>query len=400
MNENYSGIKISESGTTRREILKKGLMVLAFSTAPFREISKLQDIPYSPKNIKNVFYKVLNDEMEISQEEYIKENVENGRIGLAKVLQEYTLETLEYKTEEWIRNNFQNSNQRYGLEKALERAKPYIPSLKHIFLQNGIPEEEIFISIIESRFLNQISPRGARGAFQLMRQAVLDHTQNDKEMVSDTYDLRDNPLLGGEIAAKVLKHNLDITKDLDLARAAYNSPFVWHYRREGGRDFEGYLAYLGKRLENRPQDFKFIDETIQFMVGNEGLKRSLKKKYASFFNMPASDELFKIHDLSTPDFEYIVKSGDGLNHISNVYLTQTFGISTNVGIQRTTNWMQNKKGIKKIVHPNQKIKIKSPKNLRDIAYLTGKELGPENSHIKNPNTLLPKNAKIVIPLTS
>ena len=135
MNENYSHTKTLKSGTTRRGFLKKGLVVLASSVVPWRNISKSQYIPYSPGNIKGVFYKVLNDEMEISKEEYIKENVENGRIGLAKVLQEYPLETLEYKTEELIRNNLQDDNQRYGLEKALERAKTYHTNLKHKFLK-------------------------------------------------------------------------------------------------------------------------------------------------------------------------------------------------------------------------------------------------------------------------
>lgn len=326
----------------------------------------------------------------------IRTNVGN-RMGLAKILEEHPLETLEYLTDNWVQDNLKGPGKRLDLEEALKRAQPYLSTLKYIFLQNGLPEEEVFISIIESRFLNKISPKGARGVWQLMPQTVYDH----KGLISKKYgyDVRDNLILSGEIAAKALKHNQEVTGDLNLARAAYNSSMVWDYRRREGRDFKGYLAYLGKRLKRRPQDFKFVDENIKFITGNEGLKRILEKNYPEIFHVAASGDSFKIYEINREPHTDIVRRGDSVWKLSERYLVKEFGTATLHGVRRTANWIQRKTGMGKLIQPNQRIRIRGPRNLKDIEYLTGVNLREENYHIRNPSLDLPyKKAKIVIPI--
>ncbi len=100
----------------------------------------------------------------------------------------------------------------------LERSLIYIPIMKGIFRNNGLPEELAYLPHIESSF-NPLarSKAGAAGMWQFMRSTARRYMK-----VNRIIDQRYDPIISTQAAAELLQYNYEQTGDWGLAITAYN----------------------------------------------------------------------------------------------------------------------------------------------------------------------------------
>lgn len=127
----------------------------------------------------------------------------------------------------------------------------YYPFMQEIFDKYGVPEELIYLTIIESG-LNPIavSPVGATGIWQFMHGTGKAYGLEVNTFVDDRRD----PLKATDAAARHLKDLYNIFNDWGLAISAYNCG-AGNVRkaisRSGGKtDFWGVRPYLPKETQN------------------------------------------------------------------------------------------------------------------------------------------------------
>ncbi len=102
--------------------------------------------------------------------------------------------------------------------KGLERALAYLPFLKEVFREQGLPEELAYLPHIESSFNTAArSHVGASGMWQFMRSTARLYMK-----VNRIIDQRLDPLVSTRAAARLLKYNYKKTGDWALALTAYN----------------------------------------------------------------------------------------------------------------------------------------------------------------------------------
>ena len=130
-------------------------------------------------------------------------------------------------------------------------AQYYYPWMREIFDKYNVPEELVYITIIESA-LNPtaVSPAGATGIWQFMY-----NTGKIYGLQVDTYvDDRRDPYKATDAAARHLRDLYNIFHDWGLAISAYNcgaGNVRKAIQRSGGKtDFWGVSPYLPKETQN------------------------------------------------------------------------------------------------------------------------------------------------------
>jgi membrane-bound lytic murein transglycosylase D len=116
--------------------------------------------------------------------------------------------------------DFFTTKQRRRVEDGLARSGRYLEAYRQIFRAEGIPEELVYLPMIESGFMeNAVSPAKAVGVWQFIEETgKLYDLHHD-----DWSDRRRDPLGSARAAAKLLSHLYDTFGDWDMALAAYNS---------------------------------------------------------------------------------------------------------------------------------------------------------------------------------
>jgi len=101
----------------------------------------------------------------------------------------------------------------------LERSTAYMPALKKIFRDKGLPEELAYLPHIESSFNPTARSKvGAAGMWQFMKPTAKTFSLKTNSIIDERYD----PLAASEAAASLLKTNYSELADWGLALTAYN----------------------------------------------------------------------------------------------------------------------------------------------------------------------------------
>lgn len=100
----------------------------------------------------------------------------------------------------------------------IKRANRWFPRMRKILKEQGVPEDFVYLSVVESGLSNVVSPKGATGFWQFMPATA-------REMglvVSGDIDERYDPIKATKAACKYLKQAYKKFGDWTLVAASYN----------------------------------------------------------------------------------------------------------------------------------------------------------------------------------
>ena len=100
----------------------------------------------------------------------------------------------------------------------IKRANRWFPRMRKILKANGIPEDFVYLAVVESNLSNVVSPKGATGFWQFMK-------TTGKEMgltVNSEVDERYDPIKSTKAACKYLKQAYKKFNNWTLVAASYN----------------------------------------------------------------------------------------------------------------------------------------------------------------------------------
>jgi membrane-bound lytic murein transglycosylase D len=100
----------------------------------------------------------------------------------------------------------------------IKRAHRWLPQLEKILKENGIPDDFKYLAVIESGLLNEVSPRGAVGFWQIIESAGKEFGLEINNEVDERYD----PLKSTTAACKYLRKAHQKFGTWTNAAASYN----------------------------------------------------------------------------------------------------------------------------------------------------------------------------------
>lgn len=101
---------------------------------------------------------------------------------------------------------------------AHKRANRWFPVIEPILARNGVPDDMKYIPLVESGLSNVVSPAGATGFWQFMKETAQGHGLE----VNDEVDQRYDPVKATEAACRYLKEAHDRYGSWAMAAASYN----------------------------------------------------------------------------------------------------------------------------------------------------------------------------------
>ncbi|WP_457639973.1 LysM peptidoglycan-binding domain-containing protein [Persephonella sp.] len=151
----------------------------------------------------------------------------------------------------------------------LSRGKKYIPLIKEIFDRHGIPDELIFLPIIESHFnIKAKSPAGAAGLWQFMPQTARMYGLTINKWIDERYDVEKSTTA----AALYLKDLYGIFEDWSLALASYNTGegvIIRKINKYGGLNFWDIDEYLSRETRNYVPNFLATVAVVRELLEKE-----------------------------------------------------------------------------------------------------------------------------------
>ncbi|MFT6963651.1 MAG: hypothetical protein ACJAWV_003389 [Flammeovirgaceae bacterium] len=163
----------------------------------------------------------------------------------------------------------------------MKRANRWFPRMRKILKEEGIPDDFIYLPVVESALTNVISPAGATGFWQFMR-------GTGKEMgltINGEVDERYDPIKSTRAACKYLKQAYKRFGDWTLVAASYNmgmsglgrriskqkadSYYDLHLNSETARYVFRILAF--KEILSNPDKYKFKIKS-QYLYPEEKVK--------------------------------------------------------------------------------------------------------------------------------
>lgn len=131
----------------------------------------------------------------------------------------------------------------------LKRANRWFPVIEPILKKNGIPDDFKYLALIESGFSNVVSPRGATGFWQIMKDAGEQYGLEINEEIDERYNVEKST----EAACRYLNDAYKKFNDWTLTAASYNM------------GIEGLLRQIEKQKNHSYYDLLLNDETSRYV---------------------------------------------------------------------------------------------------------------------------------------
>jgi membrane-bound lytic murein transglycosylase D len=160
--------------------------------------------------------KVPEEVVSISGEE-LRSELERVRSAEQGASYDYPID-LNDKVLTWV-SQF-SSTKRGFMENALGRASMYLPMIRQVFAEEGVPSDLAYLAVIESGFRNEAKSRAkAVGMWQFIRSTGRIYGLSGNAWVEERRD----PVKATRAAARYLKRLYELTGDWYLAASSYNA---------------------------------------------------------------------------------------------------------------------------------------------------------------------------------
>lgn len=181
---------------------------------------------------------------------------------------------------------------------AIKRANRWFPVIEPILKKNNIPDDFKYMCVAESNLENVISPAGATGFWQFMKEAGVKYGLEINDQVDERYDVEKS----AEAACKYLKDSYNMFGSWISAAASYNM----------GQ--EGITEQRGRQKATNYFNLVLNQETSRFVARIVALKYILRNPANFGFDIKEEDlyqplKYYEVKlDSSVTDFADYAKS--------------------------------------------------------------------------------------------
>ena len=171
-----------------------------------------------------------------------------------------------------------NMNFHSNTLQCIKRISRYFPVIEPILAANGIPDDFKYLALIESDLMNKVSPKGATGFWQFMKDAAVQYKLEINAEVDERYHLEKST----EAACKYLNDAYKIFNNWTMAAASYNMGIT------------GLNNQIKRQQCNNYYDLLLNDETARYIYRIAAVKIIMKnpKKYG--FYVPEEEKYLPI----------------------------------------------------------------------------------------------------------
>lgn len=150
----------------------------------------------------------------------------------------------------------------------IKRANRWLPQIEKILKQYGIPEDFMYLPLIESNLLNAVSPKHAVGYWQILEDSGRELGLEISREVDERYD----PLKATEAACKYLRRAYDKFNNWTVVAASYN------------RGMAGMQRALDEQKVDSYYDLYLNDETSRYVFRILAIKEIIRnpEKYGFY----------------------------------------------------------------------------------------------------------------------
>lgn len=156
---------------------------------------------------------------------------------------------------------------------AHKRAHRWFPMIEEVMRREGVPEDMKYIALIESGLTNAVSPAGATGYWQFMKETAVRHGLEVNAEVDERYHVEKSTVA----ACRYLKNGYDKYGSWALAAASYNLG-------QGGVDKQ-----LGRQKQENYFDLLLPEETARYVYRVLAMKEIIRDPERYGFHLRRKD---------------------------------------------------------------------------------------------------------------
>lgn len=157
----------------------------------------------------------------------------------------------------------------------IKRANRYLPIIEKILKENNIPDDFKYLAAAESEYSNMVSPAGATGFWQIMKETGMEEGMEINSIVDERYNLERST----QFACEYFQKSYNKYGNWTLAAASYN----------GGR--AAVDEQIGIQNQNNYYDLLLSEETARYIFRAVAYKLIISDPGRYGFNI-SKDELY------------------------------------------------------------------------------------------------------------
>lgn len=157
----------------------------------------------------------------------------------------------------------------------IKRANRYLPIIEKILKENNIPDDFKYLAAAESEYSNMVSPAGATGFWQIMKETGMEEGMEINTVVDERYNLERST----QFACEYFQKSYNKYNNWTLAAASYN----------GGR--AAIDEQIGIQNQNNYYDLLLSEETARYIFRAVAYKLIISDPARYGFNI-SKDELY------------------------------------------------------------------------------------------------------------